>query len=74
MSVRLLPYGDRAWLVDEVSDPVALARSLRALVRPAPIEVVVGARTCLLRFGGPKPDRGAVEAAVRARRGVAGTG
>ncbi len=70
MTGRLLPYGDRAWLVDGVSDPVAVARTLRGSAGAA--EVVVGARTVLLRFAGPKPDLATVESALRSGETGAG--
>jgi KipI family sensor histidine kinase inhibitor len=60
-----LPYGDRAWLVDEVDDPVALAARLR-LVLPVGAELVVGARTCLIRYPGPAPNRAQVDDLIAA--------
>jgi KipI family sensor histidine kinase inhibitor len=47
-------YGDRAWLISD-PDPVALAARLRGARWPQPVEVVVGACTCLLVFDGPAP-------------------
>jgi KipI family sensor histidine kinase inhibitor len=44
----LRPYGDRAWLLEDAADPIGLADQLRRLL-PDGIEVVVGARTCLVR-------------------------
>jgi len=55
MSPTLLPYGDRAWLIETDDAPARLAQWLRAQTWPAGTEVVAGARTCLLRFAGPAP-------------------
>lgn len=65
MTPRLLRYGDQAWLVDEVTDPVGLAARLRGVL-PDGAEVVVGARTCLIRHRGPAPDRAALDALLAA--------
>lgn len=66
MTTRLLPYGDRAWLVDCDGDPVALATALRRFPWPEAPEVVVGARTCLLRFHGAVAEADVVGRAVAA--------
>lgn len=64
--MRLLPYGDRAWLLDGAPDPVAAAEHLRRWPWPAAAgtEVVVGADTCLVRFHGSAPPAAEVAAAV----------
>jgi allophanate hydrolase subunit 1 len=59
----LLPYGDRAWLLDGAADPIGLADRLRPLL-PAGIEIVVGARTCLIRSHDSRLDRSLVEEAI----------
>ena len=68
MTGRLLPYGDRAWLLDGLSDPAAVADRLRAWAWPRDRvpETVVGAATCLLRFHGPPAAESEVAAAVGA--------
>lgn len=45
--MRVRPYGPAAWLVDEIDDPVAWARGLRAL-DPDGIEEVVAAECSVL--------------------------
>lgn len=62
MKPTLLPYGDRAWLVDGVADPPSLAETLAARV-PSGAEIVAGARTCLVRTTAPLA-RGALEEAL----------
>lgn len=68
MTRRLLPYGDRAWLLEDLEDPVATAQTLRSWPWPADSgpETVVGARTCLLRFHGTPPSAAQVAAAADA--------
>ncbi len=61
-----LPYGDRAWLIECDADPVSVAQWLQGLAWPSPVEVNVGARTCLLRFSGAAPDRAAIDAVLAA--------
>jgi len=60
VTLAALPYGDRAWLIECPGDPVALAQWLMGLAWAGRPEVVVGARTCLLRFAGPAPGRAAL--------------
>jgi KipI family sensor histidine kinase inhibitor len=47
--MRVRPYGPAAWLVDELDDPVAWARGLRALDVAGVVEVVPAERTVLVR-------------------------
>lgn len=64
----MLPYGDRAWLVECAGDPVAVADALRSTAWPdgGRPEVVVGARTCLVRFHERTPSPEFVQRAVLA--------
>lgn len=63
MTVRVLPMGSQAMLVDEIGeDPAAWAGGLRALRLPGVVEVVPAARTVLVACADP----GAL-ARVRAR-------
>lgn len=66
--MNVLPYGDRAWLIDALDEPAAVAARLRSWPWPtdAVPEAVVGAQTCLLRFHGRPPAREQVLAAVEA--------
>lgn len=65
MSVPLLRYGDRAWLIDGVADPVALADQLRRAFDPD-TEIVPGARTVLVRSRVGPLDRASVARAIAA--------
>ncbi len=65
VTLRALPYGDRAWLVDSPGEPYELAAFLRELPWEG-CEVVVGAGTCLLRFHGRVPGAAAVDDALAA--------
>lgn len=63
MTIALLPYGDRGWLLDDAPDPIGLADQLRRLL-PVGIEVVVGARTCLVRSNEAPLERAVVAQAL----------
>jgi KipI family sensor histidine kinase inhibitor len=47
---RLLPYGPRAWLIED-DDPAGLAVAVRAAARPDVADVVPGAATTLVTVG-----------------------
>ena len=70
MTTPLLPYGDRAWLIDGVADPVGLAEQLRPQFGPE-TEIVPGARTVLVRSRVGPLDRATVARAVAASAGPA---
>jgi KipI family sensor histidine kinase inhibitor len=63
VTIALLPYGDRAWLLGDAPDPIGLADQLRRML-PDGIEVVVGARTCLVRSHQAPLDRAVIARAV----------
>ncbi|TAM92610.1 MAG: allophanate hydrolase subunit 1, partial [Jatrophihabitans sp.] len=69
--MRLLPYGDRAVLL-ELDDPLSVAPALRGA--PGVVEVVPGARTVLVRFDPASTTPDALAAAARgtSRRRVRG--
>ena len=69
-AMRVLPYGDRAVLVEVDGPPVALRAALAASRSPAIDELVPAARTVLVRFD-PRPDRARPRsaAAIDGRRG-----
>jgi KipI family sensor histidine kinase inhibitor len=54
---RLLPYGDRAWLLEcaDLADAQAVHQWLAGQQRPEISEIVPGARTLLLRLQAPLP-------------------
>jgi 5-oxoprolinase (ATP-hydrolysing) subunit B len=68
--MRLLPYGDRAVLVEVDGRPAALREALAG--QPGLEDLVPAARTLLVRFDPSRTDRVAVHAAIEAAAAAAG--
>jgi 5-oxoprolinase (ATP-hydrolysing) subunit B len=69
--MRVLPYGDRAVLVEVDGPPVALRDALAAAAPTGIDELVPAARTLLVRFDPGRTDRTQVVAAVEAAAAAA---